>query len=269
MSKQVSSFSIVIFFILFIIIGSLSISLLSIQLSPTKTTPNLTISFSWYNASSRTIESEVTCIIESMLGTIEGITEINSKSSDGVGQINIKLKPNTDIQILRYEVSSLIRQIYPKLPKQVSYPQISFNNPDDIRNLPFLIYTITEIDHTMNIRKYTTDFIIPKLATIDGISKIQISGANEQQWQVAYNHDDLLKYNISIQEIMESIRKYFSNQSLGVAYTKNIINDTLVNSIIIKHIEYDTLHWNIPLKIINNKIVYLTDICKITKSALF
>ena len=48
-----------------------------------------------------------------------------STSGNGWGRITIELDKHTPIDIARFEASSIIRQTWPELPREVSYPTLS------------------------------------------------------------------------------------------------------------------------------------------------
>ena len=106
---------------------------------------NLTIHFNWWGASPRVIEQEVTSKIEGLVAAVRGVKTITSTSELGKGQVNITLKEEVNVSAVRFEISSLLRQIHKKLPEKVSYPSLSGG---DIQN------SNTNKPSTMNLLNY-------------------------------------------------------------------------------------------------------------------
>lgn len=81
--------------------------------------------------SSRVVEIEATSKLEAMLARIKGIKNIYSTSDNGSGSITIELDKYADIDAVRFEASTIIRQTWPQLPDGVSYPYIRMKRPDE------------------------------------------------------------------------------------------------------------------------------------------
>ena len=69
------SFSIIVIFIVLSLVGCALVPLLPVKLVPSRNLPSLTVSFS----SARTVETEVTSRLESVLAHVGGVKGINSK----------------------------------------------------------------------------------------------------------------------------------------------------------------------------------------------
>ena len=123
-SPKISSFTIIVTFLCVALAGIAFIPLLPIKLSPSRTLPQLTISYNMPGNSARVIEMEVTSRLEAMLARIKGIKEINSTSGNGWGYVTLELDKHTNIDAARFEASTIIRQTWPSLPDGLSYHEL-------------------------------------------------------------------------------------------------------------------------------------------------
>lgn len=108
-SPKISSFTILVAFICVALAGSAFLPLLPLKLSPSRNLPTLTINFSMPDNPARIVEMEATAQLEAMLARINGIREITSTSGNGWGSIRLELDKHTDIDVARFEVSTIIR----------------------------------------------------------------------------------------------------------------------------------------------------------------
>lgn len=116
--------------------------LLPVKLNPSRTLPGFTVQFSMPGTSSRVVEIEATSKLEAMLARIKGIKNIYSTSDNGSGSITIELDKYADIDAVRFEASTIIRQTWPQLPDGVSYPYIRMETPGRECFPPFyVVYT--------------------------------------------------------------------------------------------------------------------------------
>jgi len=109
------------------IIGASLLPLLNVQLTPSRSLPDLSVSYRWSDASARVIEQEVTSRLEGLFSSVNGIKGVSSVSSKGSGRINLSFKKTANLDAARFEIASLIRQVYSQLPEQVSFPELSMS----------------------------------------------------------------------------------------------------------------------------------------------
>lgn len=264
MRTKSSSFTILIIFVCLSIIGASLIPLLSVQLTPTKSRHEMRVNFSWYNASAKVIEQEVTSKLEGIINKVKGIKEISSNSNKGSGFITIKFKKNSNMDAIRFEISNLIRQTYSELPEGVSYPQLSLSGSNENKS-PILSYSINANESPYYIKKYAENYISPKIAGIKGINKVEVNGATPYEWVVTYETDKLLQLHISVNEIEEGIRSYFQKQQLGNGqFVSNSEDSNLIIPLALVYKYNDAIDWKyIPIKKTGNRIIYLNDIAKV------
>lgn len=66
-----------------------------------------------------------------MLARIRGVKNLNSTSGNGSGSITVELDKHADVDAVRFEASTIIRQTWPQLPEGVSYPTIRMKTSDN------------------------------------------------------------------------------------------------------------------------------------------
>ncbi|MDD3322719.1 MAG: efflux RND transporter permease subunit [Paludibacter sp.] len=270
MSKKLSSFSIILTFVFFTIVGLSLISRLPIKLSPSQTLPQINVSFSMYGSSPIVIEMEVTSKLEAMLSRMKGVKKINSSSGNGWGNVSIQLDKHVNPDQARFEASTIIRQAWPQLPQELSYPSISLRNSDDNSKKTFLTYSIIAPASPIFIQQFAEDRIKNYLAQIDGVYQVNVSGANPMEWQLEYDVKQLETLGLSIGDVKILVNQYLKNESLGVAKIlgddneERYIRIALVSEIGTEK-EIELALNQINVKKINGKIIRLSDIVSIKK----
>ena len=214
-SPKISSFTIIVTFLCVALAGIAFIPLLPIKLSPSRTLPQLTISYNMPGNSARVIEMEVTSRLEAMLARIKGIKEINSTSGNGWGYVTLELDKHTNIDAARFEASTIIRQTWPSLPDGQSYPVLEMSRPDDKEVRPFMSYTLNAAATPIFIQRFAEDQIKPRLSGIPGIYRIDVSGATPMEWRLEYDSRQLATLGISIPDIQKAISQYYQKEFLG------------------------------------------------------
>ena len=220
---KASSFTLIVAFICVALIGLALIPLLPVKLNPSRTLPGFTVQFSMPGTSSRVGEIEATSKLEAMLARIKGIKNIYSTSDNGSGSITIELDKYADIDAVRFEASTIIRQTWPQLPDGVSYPYIRMKRPDENASRPFMSFTLNAPSTPILIQQYADEHIKTRLAQIQGIYKIDLSGATPMEWVLEYDSEQLRRLGITLSDIQQAVSRYYLKEFLG---TYNVESST-------------------------------------------
>ncbi|MDR1336550.1 MAG: efflux RND transporter permease subunit [Tannerella sp.] len=212
-----SPFTVIVAFLCLALAGLTLIPALPVKLSPSRVLPQLTVRYNMPGNSARVIEMTVTSRLESMLSRIRGVREIRSTSGQGWGQVRLELDRHTDIDAVRFEASTIVRQTWPGLPEGLSYPVVEMSRPDEQASRPFLTYTLNAAASPVFIQRYAENRIKPRLADIPGIYRIDVSGATPMEWRLEYDHRQLTALGVSVDDLLQAIRLHYSREFLGTA----------------------------------------------------
>ena len=258
-SKRFSSFSVILAFTCLSLAGVFFIPLLPVKLSPSLSLPEINVRFSMPGNSARIVEMEVTSKLEAMLSRMKDVEQIESTSGNGSGRIAIRMNKHADMDIARFEVSTIIRQTWPSLPQGVNYPTITVNRPDENAARPFMTYTLNAPANPIIIQQFAENNIKPRLAQIEGIYRVDISGAQPMEWQLTYDSRQLQQLGVSPSEIQMAIYRYLDKEFLGIASVETKEGEKQWLRVAImpaaKNQQFDIS--DIQIKSINGKLIYL------------
>ncbi|MDR0895209.1 MAG: efflux RND transporter permease subunit [Prevotellaceae bacterium] len=209
------SFTFIVAFVALALVGLALIPLLPVKLNPSRTLPGFSVQFSMSGASSRVVEMEATSKLEAMLARIKGVRRITSTSGNGYGSINVDLDKHVDVDVARFEASTIIRQTWSSLPKEVGYPEIQMWVPDGSDTGPFLSFTLNAPSTPILIQQYAEAYIKPRLAKLAGIYQIDVSGATPMEWRLEYDSRQLRTLGITPSDIRSAIALRYNREFLG------------------------------------------------------
>ena len=221
MKRKVSSFSCLVAFVCLSLIGLALVFELPVKLAPSQTLPNLTVSFSMPGNSPEVVESEVTGKLESLMARIRGVHKIVSTSSNGSGSIDVELDRYANVDAVRFEISTLIRQVWSELPDGVTYPVIEAEKADENAARPFLNYTLNAPATPIEIEQYAERQIKPALSMMKGVYKVELSGATPMEWRLKYDSSQLENLGIGLDEVEDEIRRSLEREFLGMGIVKD------------------------------------------------
>lgn len=260
---RLPSFSVLIIFILLMIVGVSLLPLLNVQLTPSRSLPGLSVSYQWPDASARVIEQEVTSRLEGLFSGVKGIKEVSSVSSKGYGRISLSFKKTVNLDAMRFEVSSLIRQAYPNLPEQVSFPELSMSASGQ-NTSPILSYTLNASASPFFIQKYAEDHLVPKLSVIPGVNGVKVFGSTPYEWEIRFSNEQAQLFGIRSSEIAQSVTTFFNEEYLGQGSISTSGTET-ITGFYLRSNKSDSVNWrSIPVKKVNGRVVHLGDIATIT-----
>jgi multidrug efflux pump subunit AcrB len=198
------------------LVGLLLVPRLSVQLAPSGGGQNITVSYTWAGASPLMLEAQVTALLEGTFSTVQGVQKVSSVSSYGYGYVSLELDKNADADALRLEVASLVRQVYKRLPAEMSYPQVALNTPNQQdRQKPLLTLQLDGPDAAATLLRYAEEQLKPTLAQVRGVYQVEVSGGNRQEWVVSYDADALKSLQLTENQIINSIQQHFRQEALG------------------------------------------------------
>lgn len=191
---------------------------LSLDFLPPADKSSLAVNYSWPDASPELVERELTTPLEGAFALVDGIQKIHSVSRNGAGRISLELDKNRDPDLLRFEIASRIRQVYPHFPDGAGYPLISLYNPenDRISDRPMLTYTLSGESDLTELYRYAVETLAPQLALHEGIHSVETTGGTEKQWLVRYNRLRLDNLGLSPDDLRRAVRTYLQSADLGL-----------------------------------------------------
>lgn len=238
--------------------------LLNIKLRPSRALPGITVSYYWPKASGRILEKEVTSRLEGAFNSIKGVRELKSKSSALGGNVEISFNKSTDMDMARFEVATLIRQVYPELPYGVTYPSIRLQSGDNERR-SLMVYTLNGSASSFFIQQYAQENIVPRLSLLKGVRDIQVYGSTPYEWEVCYHTQVLKQMGISSYQVQKAVNDFFSRRELGGGWE---ISPSSKTSLLLQ--VYYSFKDNkefkpqkIPVCKVDDRIIYLDDVATV------
>lgn len=265
MKYKISSFSVIVSFLCLSIIGLGLLPHIPVKLVPVRAQSTLSVGFSMPGQAPRVVESKVTTHIEAMLNRIKGVTDISSVSGNGNGYVNITLDKNADMDMVRFEVSTAIRQLWPQLPEGTTYPTIQTGYSDDKAAYPFLVYSLNAPLTSAQIANYAEKKIRTRLANIEGLSRIEITGATPMEWQLEYDYDRLTALEMTAGDISRAVSESLNGEYLGMCVSRDEAGKELFLRLIRPaQVVYEFDPHRILVKNVSGMLVPLDQLVKVT-----
>ncbi|QZE13676.1 efflux RND transporter permease subunit [Halosquirtibacter laminarini] len=214
-----STFSTILFFVVLSLIGLVASRHLDLRLMPSRTSKKVSVYFYWPNATSRTIEQEITSKIESSLSTLQGVKEIESRTNEGGGSVTISLKKAVDLEMFEFQALSVLRRVYRSFPDGVSFPSLKVGGVE--KEKPILRVQLIAKSLQNEIYHYVEKHVIPKLGVVEGVQSVILYGKNRMVWNIEYKTDVCDILGVTPQRISQALSMHLKSFQVGVMETKS------------------------------------------------
>lgn len=264
---KVSSFTVILTFVVLMVIGAAVVPLLEVGVEPTpRQGKTITISYGWPNVSAKVIEQNLTSPIEGMVSSLKGVESVASNSYFGRNEIFVNLKEQADVSAVRFEISSLLRQSYGKLPKGVTYPSVSGGEVVNARSSHqeetlLLTYQVNADMQPELIKDFLQQHVEKKLMAVEGVGRVEVAGTTNRYIDVNYDPMVLSAYGVTASDIADGIRNFMGQDAI-VGTINHQATDGKRERISV-HLTtdgFDKPLEEMPVKNVGGKMIYLNDL---------
>ncbi len=175
------------------------------------------------------IEKYVTFPVEAAMNGLPNLEKIRSISNFGLSVVNIYFEDGTDIYFARQLVNERLQEAREQIPDGFGEPSMG---PISTGMGLILFYYLEDTTGQYSLTQLRTiqDWLIKyQLQTVPGVTEVLGIGGWEKQFQVVINPDALLRYNVTIQDIIEKIGS--NNLNVGAQFIEKNSEEFIVRSV--------------------------------------
>ncbi len=189
-------------FLCVLILGIVSYSFLAVDMMPEIESPSISVFTVWEGASTEDVESKITRVIESALGSVTDLDEITSSTSEGVSRVTCTFKWGTELGEAANDMRDLLERAKRRLPDDADDPMMfKFNTA----NMPIMFFGITAKENIGQMDDIVKDEIVDVLKRVPGVGSADAFGGLERQINVQLDPDKLSAYGLSLNAIAAAI----------------------------------------------------------------
>ena len=187
-----------------VMVGALGFMLLPVSPLPQVDFPAIFVSASLPGASPETMASSVAAPLERALGTIAGVNEINSQSSQGSTRVFIQFDLGKNIDGAAREVQAAINASRSLLPSALpGMPQYRKINPSQA---PIMLLALTsKTSTTSQLYDLASTVLAQKVAQVTGVGDVTVGGGSLPAVRVELQPQALTQYGISLDQVRLAI----------------------------------------------------------------
>jgi multidrug efflux pump subunit AcrB len=201
--------------VIILVAGILSASTMVREDMPEMEMDFINISVSYPGADPEEIEEGISRKIEEAIDGLAGIDEYTSTSSEGQSLTTITVVDG-------YDADSLLDRIRNEVDSITTFPEDA-ENPSIVRpQRQKAVISLALVSEMSESRlKEWADSVKKEIQGLSGVSQVLLSGTRYYEISVEISQSNLLKYNLTIDEIASLITKNSLNQSGGTLTTND------------------------------------------------
>ena len=185
--------------------GLVAVRFLPVAPLPSVDIPTIVVFAGRPGADPETMAASIAAPLERRLGEIPGVTEVTSTSSTGSTSIVIQFDIDRPIEGAAHDVQAAINAAYSDLPSDLpTRPYYRKFNPAEA---PILTLALTsDTLSTAEVYDAADTILGQRLSQIEGVSQVQVNGAEKPAVRVRLNPAALKAAGLSSQDVYAAIR---------------------------------------------------------------
>lgn len=189
--------------LVFIFLGIVSFSTLTMDLFPEVDIPIVSVRTIWRGAAPQEIESQITQEVEDAVATISGINNIESTSLDSVSIVTISFVFGTDVNLAHIDVKDKVDAIVARLPDGADPP---IATKFDIGAAPILELMLTGDRSLRELYALADGDVKDALSRVQGVANVDVLGGEKREIQINLSQSRLKTYGLTVGDVVQSIR---------------------------------------------------------------
>ncbi len=211
-------FVVLVVVIMVLVLGIVSFTRMSTDFLPHMNLPYMMVITTYPGASPEKVQKDVTELVESGTGTVNGVKNVMSQSMENASLVTLEFEDDTDMDAAMVKVSSAVNQL--ELPDTAGNPMIMEISADMMSTM------ITSVDYKgkdrIELSKFVDDVVIPEIQRQDGVANVTESGSVVKSIEVVLNQEKIDDIN---QEILAKTDKTLAKAKKEIDDARKKLDD--------------------------------------------
>ena len=209
------------------VFGFLAFQRLPIDVFPDPSPPLVQVYTEAEGMAPEEVERLISYPIESSMFGLPRVKNIRSFSTFALSIVNVYFEDKTDIYWARQLVSQRLHEARESIPAQAHNPVLG---PIATGLGMVYLYYLEGDDYSPLELRTIQDWLVKyELKSVPEVSQVLSIGGDIKQFQILINSQSLLKYNLTISDVSEKVRK--NNQNIGASFITKGKEEYIIRSI--------------------------------------
>lgn len=202
----------IVFYLLLVGLGFFSYKQLKFELLPELATPFVVVATQYPGASPKEVENSVTKKIEDVVAEVSKVKKVTSASSENISIVTLEFLASANADQAAQDVQRAVSKVVSEFGVGIKNPSIEKFN---INDLPVLRVGVTSSGSAEDLFELIKNQIKPSLSQIKSVGRVTLMGGAEKEIKIWIDNAQLLRYRLSLPEVLDVIQKANQDVPLG------------------------------------------------------
>ena len=213
-------YTVVVAVVMVIVLGVISFMNMVTDLLPAMELPYVVVVTTMPGASPEQVESQITAPLEAGLGTVNGVANVTSTSSENVSTVVLEFDGGTNMDSAMVNLSTAVDQVRGALPNTAGNPMLLQISPD---MLPVMIAAVDmEGMDVYQLTDFASETVIPAFERQAGVASVSGTGLVEKSVEIRLNEEKIEAINT---KVLASVDEELADAKAELADAKKKVED--------------------------------------------
>jgi HAE1 family hydrophobic/amphiphilic exporter-1 len=197
-----------------VMFGIIAFRGLPVAALPSVDYPTINVTAAVPGANPETMASSVATPLEREFSTIAGITAMNSTNQLGITSITVQFSLDRKIDAAAQDIQAAIARAGGRLPTSMPRPP-SYQKVNPAEQAVLYLALDSETLPMYSVNEYADTTLAQRISMVDGVSRVQVFGAQKYAVRVQIDPEQLAARGIGIDEVKNAISSSNTNLPTG------------------------------------------------------
>lgn len=195
----------VVAYVILLLVGAFLVRQMTLDVLPEFAPPQVVIQTQAPGLSPEDVETLITFPIEATVNGTPGVDVVRSKTSAGLSTVIVVFELGTDIYTARQLVNERLQEVREQFPPGTETPVMLPITSAVSWLLKFALQS--ETVSPLELRTLCDWDIRNRILAIRGVASVSCMGRGPKQYQVLLSSKKLLRYNVTVHDVLEAVRQ--------------------------------------------------------------
>ncbi len=196
-----------------LVLGLFFVDRLPVNLLPEVEFPLVRVTVNYPGVAPEVMEEQVTRVLERSLSSVENLSRISSRASEGRTNVNLIFEHGVDLDVALQNAARQLETARQRLPADIEPPRLRKWDPGEwsIWRAGFS----SPIRPPRDVRDWVEQRLVPQLQSIEGVASVEAAGGQVREIEVVLDQDRLRSYGLTLRDISDQLASENVNVAAG------------------------------------------------------
>lgn len=196
-----------------LVMGLFFVDRLPVNLLPQVEFPLIRVNANYPGVAPEVMEEQVTRVLERALSSVENLSQLSSRASEGRSYVNLIFEHGVDLDVALQNTARALENARSRLPPDMDPPRVRKWDPGE--------WSVWQAGFTSpvrpprDVRDWVEQRLVPQLQSIQGVASVEAAGGQVRELEVVLDQDRLRSYGLSLRNVADQLAAENVNVAAG------------------------------------------------------